>query len=154
MGILIIGIGNTLRGDDGAGQQAALLLADVLAGDDVDVIACHQLTLEMCEPLARATTAVFIDAEYGGAAGEIRLRSLVPAGADLFTHDLIPETLLSAALALYGRAPEAWMYTVCGEDFGYKEGLSLAVRVAVNEVAQRVTRFCRTAVPDAQLSGA
>ena len=154
MSTLIIGIGNTLRGDDGAGHQAALLLADVLVGDDVDVVACHQLTLEMSEPLARATTVVFIDAEYGGAAGEIRLRSLAPADADLFTHVLTPETLLSAALALYGRAPEAWLYTICGEDFGYKEGLSLAVRVAVNEVAQRVTQFCRAAMPNRQLSGA
>lgn len=145
MGTLIIGIGNTLRGDDGAGQEAALLLADALAGDTVEVIACHQLTLEMSEPLARATTAVFIDAEYGGAAGEIRLRSLVPTGADLFTHDLIPETLLSAALVLYGHAPEAWLYTICGEDFGYKDALTASVDAAVHQVVARLVATCSRA---------
>lgn len=145
MGTLIIGIGNTLRGDDGAGHEAALLLADALAGDTVEVIACHQLTLEMSEPLARAATAVFIDAEYGGAAGEIRLRSLVPTGADLFTHDLIPETLLSAALALYGHAPEAWLYTICGEDFGYKDALTASVDAAVHQVVARLVAACSRA---------
>ncbi len=139
MGILIIGIGNTLRGDDGAGQHAAYLLAEALVGEAVDVVACHQLTLELSEPLARAASAVFIDAEIGGDAGEIRVRPLVPAGAELFTHGLTPEILLSAALALYGRAPEAWLYTICGEDFGYKEQLSPAVDAAVKEVVQRLT---------------
>jgi hydrogenase maturation protease len=154
MGTLIIGIGNTLRGDDGVGQHAATLLAEALASDDVEVIACHQLTLELSESLSRAAAAVFIDAEIGGSAGDIRVRPLVPAGAELFTHGLTPETLLSAALALYGRAPKAWLYTICGEDFGYKEQLSSAVGAAVEDVAQRVTRFCQSAVSDEHTSRA
>src|SRR5580704_15594719 len=49
---LVIGYGNPLRSDDALGWHASRLLAQALAGQEVDVITCHQLTPELAEPLS------------------------------------------------------------------------------------------------------
>ena len=51
---LVIGFGNALRSDDGAGFKAAVLLEAELSSPTVSVIATHQLTPELAEPVARA----------------------------------------------------------------------------------------------------
>jgi len=45
--VLVIGYGNTLRGDDGLGQRAAEALAQRALPDGVEVLSCHQLTIEL-----------------------------------------------------------------------------------------------------------
>ena len=49
---LIIGYGNTLRGDDAVGQAAAQALAGEAAIAGAETIACHQLTPELAERIA------------------------------------------------------------------------------------------------------
>ena len=46
---LIIGYGNPLRSDDGFGWHAGRLLAQALAGQEAEVITCHQLTPELAD---------------------------------------------------------------------------------------------------------
>lgn len=56
---LIIGIGSTLRRDDGLGPDLARSAADALPAD---LIVVTQLTPELAEPISRAGRVVFIDA--------------------------------------------------------------------------------------------
>lgn len=66
--IVVIGYGNTLRGDDGFGQLAARLLeARQIQG--LEVIASHQLNPELAAWLAEARFAVFLDATEGNEPG-------------------------------------------------------------------------------------
>ena len=127
---VVIGYGNPLRGDDRVGFLAAELLRDELAGRDVEVIACHQLTPELSEVLSRADQAIFLDACAGPAPGTISRRPLA-ADPDLttsFTHNLDPGTLLATAQVLFGAVPRtAWILTVAGADFDYTEELSAPV---------------------------
>ena len=58
---LIIGYGNPLRGDDGLGWRAAEQLAEIIPQSEAEVIACHQLTPELAEPISRARLVIFID---------------------------------------------------------------------------------------------
>ena len=74
--VLIIGYGNPLRSDDGFGWHASRLIARELAGHDVEVITCHQLTPELAEPLSQCSQAVFIDADAEGEPGEIHWREI------------------------------------------------------------------------------
>lgn len=67
---IIVGFGNTLRGDDGLGQAVAAVLA-AAPPEGADVLACHQLTPELAEQLAAAALAVFVDAAAGAPAGSI-----------------------------------------------------------------------------------
>ena len=85
---LIIGYGNPLRGDDGVGPRAAELLADrggvtpPLLPDGVQVLVCHQLTIELAPQIAEADRLILIDARATGEPGSIEQCILTPAIPD------------------------------------------------------------------------
>jgi hydrogenase maturation protease len=132
---LVIGFGNALRGDDGAGLIAAELLLERIHSPEVEIIPQHQLTPELMEPISRAARVIFIDAAVSGPAGKVHRIPLRPAPACArFTHHATPESLLAGAQALYGHTPEATLYTIPGRSFEIGQELSPSVRVAVNEL--------------------
>ena len=115
---LIIGYGNPLRGDDSVGPRAAELLVEEdgvtspLLPDDVQVLVCHQLTIELAPQIAEADRLILIDAIASdatttGEPGSIEQRILTPAIPDStsLTHYMDARGLLAAAEMLYGRAP-------------------------------------------------
>ena len=51
--VMLIGYGNPLRTDDAIGWRAAGELSAQLTGDDVEIVACHQLNPEMAEAVAK-----------------------------------------------------------------------------------------------------
>jgi hydrogenase maturation protease len=132
---LIIGFGNQLRGDDGAGFLVAELLMDKLQGPEIEILTRHQLTPELMEPISRAAHVVFIDASVSGRAGKVHKIPLRPAPACArFTHHVTPESLLAGAQSLYGHTPEATLYRIPGRFFEAGQELSPSVRRAVNEL--------------------
>ena len=59
--ILVIGYGNSLRSDDGAGCR----VADIVASWDLPYVrslTVHQLTPELAEPIAQSDLTIFVDA--------------------------------------------------------------------------------------------
>ena len=142
---LVIGYGNPLRADDGLGWQAALQLAEEIASDEVQVIAAHQLTPELAEPVSRASLVMFVDAREGPEPGRVRCDTLAPAGeAGLsFSHDVDPPAILALARWLYGSQPPALMISVDGDDFGYGAELSPVVQAALPTVLRTVTTLLR-----------
>jgi hydrogenase maturation protease len=142
--VLIIGYGNPLRGDDGAGWVAAELLGRELAPAGARAIACHQLTPELAEPVSAASLVLFVDARADGAAGQVQLRPVAPdAAPPSLSHELSPNALLALAQQLYGRCPAAHLATVAGAEFGYAEGLSPAVQGALPELVARCIALVR-----------
>lgn len=137
---LIIGYGNTLRGDDGVGAVIALHLAH--AFPEWSVLTPHQLLPELAETLSHADRAVFIDASIEGQSGEVVCHALEPLDdGSLFTHHVSPAALLAGAETLYAHRPRAWLVTISGTDFDYGEGLSAAVAQAVPRVCGLVQRL-------------
>jgi hydrogenase maturation protease len=136
----VIGYGNPLRGDDGLGWHVAQQLGAELPSDEVAVIAAHQLTPELAEPVGRAALAVFVDAREGPEPGRVRCETIAPvAEASLsFSHDLDPPTVLALTRALYGSEPPALLISVDGADFGYGTELSSVVRAALPGVLQMI----------------
>jgi hydrogenase maturation protease len=138
---LVIGYGNPLRGDDGVGWQAAERLRSAPDRPGLAVVACHQLTPELAEPLSRADRVVFIDAVPGSAAGRVTARRLTAAaaGSPSFTHNLDPAALLGLAAILYGTAPrDAFIVTIDAESFGYTEQLSATIEAAMPDLLRLV----------------
>ena len=70
--ILVIGYGNTLRGDDAAGVRAAEMLQSRMA--DLDVVTVTDLSIELAAPMAHHDQVIFIDASAGG--DSVRLRTI------------------------------------------------------------------------------
>ena len=136
---LIIGYGNALRGDDGAGYIAAELLRERIHNPAVEVLIMQQLVPELMEPISRAVQVLFIDAAILGRAGSFQRVPLRPAPACAqFTHHATPETLLAGAQSLYGHTPEALLYTIPGEFFEIGQELTPSVRRAVDALVEEL----------------
>jgi hydrogenase maturation protease len=119
--VLLIGYGNPLRRDDGLGP----FIVESLARDhgDVQTLTAVQLLPEMAASLAKAETALFIDACAGGEVVELTLveeRDVL----EWSSHTADPRRLLALTRAVYGRSPRSWWITVPGVDFQLGEGFS------------------------------
>ena len=140
--ILIIGYGNPLRGDDAIGPIAAERLREIVSDPEVEILALHQLTPELMEPISRAARVIFIDATAAGEPGVFEER---PVTADPhtghFTHHSTPGSLLAGARALFGHAPDATLCTVGGEDFSLGEHLTPRTEKALLQVLARLRQL-------------
>lgn len=143
-GVLVIGSGNPLRGDDGIGPAVAGDVAR-LGLPGVRVLVVHQLTPELAADLAEARLAVFVDAAVTpGPVCVAKLGGPGPADGGM-SHAADPRGLLALARAVYGRSPEAWLVTAAGADFDFREGLSPAGREHAREAVGCVGRIIRGA---------
>ena len=145
---LIIGYGNSLRGDDGAGCIAADLLRNRIRNPQVEILSQHQLLPELMEPISRAARVIFIDASVSGRAGKVQRIPLRPGPAcSRFTHYTTPESLLAGSQSLYGHTPEATLYTIPGRNFEIGQELTPSVRRAVNDLVAALEQELTTSEP-------
>ena len=137
--MLIIGYGNSLRGDDVVGCHVAQLLEESYRDDpEVQVIGSHQLTPEMAEDVSASEFVLFLDAAVGSHAGVIKHARVAPRLGPLsFAHSLEPDSLLAAADELYGSAPRAELLTIVGASFEVGGSLSTAVIQRLPELFER-----------------
>jgi hydrogenase maturation protease len=139
--ILIIGYGNTLRGDDGAGRR----LAEELAARNLPRVrthSVHQLTPELAEEVAVCGAVIFIDACLGCSGDVVSLRPIAP-GAPLarVDHVMSPQAVLAYARAAFGSSPKAWLLTIPSENFAVGDSLSAAARASVATALALIERF-------------
>lgn len=139
--LVVIGYGNPLRGDDGLGWRAAEVVQARLP--EAEVLTCHQLTPELAETLSQAARAAFVDVAVDQPPGRLQQTRLRPeAGARLgLTHQFTPTTLLGLARGLYGRAPDAVLFTVGGQSFDYTDSLSPLVEAALPELVRLISAW-------------
>ena len=145
MSPLVIGYGNPLRGDDGAGWHAAGLLAADRRAADVTVLRRHQLTPELAEDVSAADLVVFVDASVEGTApGAVVATEIDPGGGaawaagQAWSHHLDPAGLVAMAEALYGHAPPATVVRVGACDLDAGTDLSPVVGRAMPDVLSAV----------------
>ena len=140
--ILIVGIGNPLRMDDGIGHFVAGRLADRYARDDrVTAIDCHQLTPDLAETVAESEEVFFLDASMAGTPGELKVHELPttdPKNPLFDAHNLSPHELIELAGRLYGRRPRGRLFTLSGKHFGFGEGLSDEVARSLGRMEEEV----------------
>ena len=138
---LVIGYGNPLRGDDGAGWAVAEALPGEL--DGCTVVTVQELLPELAERTARSSRAVFVDARIGPSPGRIRASAIVPTGADatLLGHAMEPGAVVGLAAQLYGWTGDAWLVSIEAAEFGYGTGLSAPVAAAVPAAVAAVRRL-------------
>ncbi|MCC6167085.1 MAG: hydrogenase maturation protease [Caldilineaceae bacterium] len=134
--LLVIGYGNSLRRDDGAGLLLAQMLYDVWAaqGHPVRLLLAHQLGPDMALDIAAPDVAavLFIDTAAHGPP-LVELTELdAAAETHSLTHHLSPATLLLYAERLFDRHPHGWMMRVTGQDFEHGDKISAAVAEAIS----------------------
>lgn len=140
-GLLVIGYGNTLRSDDGAG----VLVAEAVASwghPIVRALAVRQLTPELAEGLAGTRRVIFVDARLAEAGTELAITGLEPASSHHQAgHVSDPRTLLALARSLYDRCAEAWLLTIPGVDFSIGEGTSATAAKGIEQALDRIAEF-------------
>ena len=142
--LLIIGYGNSLRRDDGAGLVLAERLAGLwqAEGHSVRLLLTQQLTPEMALDLAEEDVGgvIFVDASV-----EPRTEvALLPVDDEYSTsgsdrhaglnHHVGTAMLLTYAERLYGHRPMAWLLPVPAVDLAHGEGLSATTTAFVDAV--------------------
>ncbi len=154
--ILVIGYGNTLRGDDGLGWQAAERLRDSRQWPtNVEIHTCHQLTMDLSEPISRASYLILIDASSGDSPGQIAMRPLYAkaSATDSLHHHQPPEALLAYTHALFGRVPPAWLWTVTASVYDFGEQLSAPVEAALPALIAQIAAFIDTLLAQSPIPG-
>lgn len=143
--IRIIGIGNSLRGDDAIGLLVARRLREQ-AGQDVQVIEADRPGVALLDLMEGAEKVVLVDAASGsGPEGRIHRVDVAagPIGREIFptsTHAIGLAESVEIARAL-GRLPATTV--TYGIEVGSTEigsGLSPAVAAAVDEAVARILR--------------
>ena len=137
--IVVIGCGNPLRGDDGAGWHAVDELEKNSDMDKIRFLKCRELGPELSESLSRSRHALFIDVSAKEEGGVVREELLLPSDpvTGLDAHGLEPESLLSLSEALYGHVPGSILLSVGGKSFGYEERLSDELAGPLKELVER-----------------
>jgi hydrogenase maturation protease len=146
--VLVIGYGNTLRGDDGVGQHVALAVSKWNV-PGLSVMSVHQLTAELAEPIARAELALFVDAKMTAPGDLVEIHPLQSSNtASSIGHTSDPRCLLALADAVYGRQPAAWLISVPAADLSVRDGLSAtasrAAKLALAHIAELIGADSRT----------
>ena len=137
---LVIGFGNTLRGDDGAGVCAAERAAGRFPV--IDVLTVQELQPELAETISRYADVVFLDAAVEGSA--IRTDLIGPATDSRpdGSHTHSPGTLLSLCRELYGRIPaRSVLIAIPGQTFDFGEQLSPFTEKMVEQAVEEVGHF-------------
>lgn len=141
---LVIGIGNTLRRDDGIGPW----LAERIAGWNIEgmtVRSVHQLTPELADEIARHECVMFLDAAVDPQSSG--LRTLEPAAARHgLGHALGPSELLELASRFAPRRP-AWIAAAAAQDVGFGESLSPEAAAACEAMLRIIEGLLRGAAP-------
>ena len=139
-GTLVIGYGNPLRGDDGAGWRAARRLGESLRDEPIEILALHQLTPELAEPISRADLIIFIDASHEGQPGSWKCERLAlnSTPGNSLAHHFTPRSLLGYAQTIFNVSPPALIVSIAGESFTYCERLTPRVETALPQVIEHV----------------
>jgi hydrogenase maturation protease len=122
--LLVLGIGNTLRSDDGIGAYVCNRLARLPLKNTLIEYA-HQLQTEWLDSLTAHETVILVDARAGG--GEkvsFHLMGLDTGPVSTGSHYLDAGILAALAGGLFLASPSIWVCSIPGYDFSLGEGLS------------------------------
>jgi hydrogenase 3 maturation protease len=133
--VLLIGTGNTLRGDDGAGPAIVALLEGVVDASLLDVGEVPESYFSRIQA-AQADTIVVIDAaDFGAAPGDLAvLETEDIAGCGVSTHQM-PLDLFFRFIKENSRA-EMFALGIQPAQIGFGESMSPAVAASVHALAE------------------
>lgn len=141
-GVLVVGYGNQLRGDDSLGPAAAAILAEDPRLREARVLARHQLTPELATDFAEAKLVILIDVNVEDEAGAVSVRRLDGApgrsSGPGSSHHSSPADLAALAHELWGASPAVFIVSVGAVSLEAGEGLSAPVRKSLPAVVEAV----------------
>ena len=122
--ILIVGIGNCGRADDGLGWAFVDQIKQTLP-EHFDCVYKYQLQVEDAELISHYQAVYFVDAHIKEWKEGFLFDKCYPRENHSFsTHELEPETVLYISETLYNKLPKAFILGISGQSFELKIGLT------------------------------
>ena len=118
--ILVLGYGNTARADDGLGPAFVERISR-RQFTGLHAVADFHLKVEHVDLVAKADTAIFVDAEMSGSSPFSYDRVEPDMSQDFSGHGLSPGAILALSTVLYGQAPDAYLLGITGYHFRVME---------------------------------
>jgi hydrogenase maturation protease len=145
--ILLIGIGNNGRGDDGLGWQFVERISG-LGLDFLDYEFRYQLQVEDAALISKYDVVIFADASHEKLSVGFQLSRCFPANHSFFsTHAQTPGAILYLANNLYAKYPKAYTLAISGKDWNLQTWLS---REAQNNLEAAMSFFMELFLPTVQ----
>lgn len=138
MDSLVIGYGNDLRSDDGAGRAVADRI-NKLELPGVGVRSVMQLTPELALEIATVHTVVFVDASVDVAKTTVEPVSASPIDAAAMTHYNTPATLLGMTAMLGAVPPTAVAVSIPVTDLGLGMEFTPMTEIGIEQAVAMVT---------------
>jgi hydrogenase maturation protease len=138
--MLVIGVGNDLRRDDGVGRVVASTI-EAMELPGVSVLTRSQLVPELIEAMAGSDRVVVVDASIESTSLSTRLAEAGTAPA--MTHHGSPESLLSLARTIGLELPDVYVVGVPAADLGLGEGLTARTAALVPTTVETVLTLLR-----------
>ena len=145
--ILLIGIGNNCRGDDGLGWKFVELV-ESMGLDFIDHEYRYQLQVEDAALISEYDVVYFVDASYEKMDKGFELRPCIASDEEqISSHAQSPGAILKLANNLYQKHPEAYILAIGGEGWELQTWLSeTAVRNLVEATSFFAEQFFETEV--------
>lgn len=145
--ILLLGIGNSGRGDDGLGWSFVEAIGDG-THHWLDYEFRYQLQVEDADLIAGYDTVIFVDASQEELKEGFEIRPCAATNNCSFTtHALEPGGVVYLANTLYGKFPEAYTLAISGTSWELEIGLS---QKAVDNLNAALCFFKRSVLPAMQ----
>ena len=122
--ILLIGIGNDGRSDDGLGWAFAEAVESKYP--DIEVVFRYQLQIEDAEMITHYDRVFFVDSTLDHIAEGFKLEKLKPDyGVSYTSHAITPQVVLGLASHMYDSIPEAYVLAITGVEWDLAQQLSM-----------------------------
>lgn len=138
--VCILGVGNRMRGDDGAGSWVAERLAGRVSVPVFDGGTAPENYLEKIAALLPDTVLIIDAADFGGSPGEMRLFRAEEVGPGGLSTHALSLSLAAEYLRTRGRATVR-LLAIQPADAGLGRPMSEAVRRAVEQAARWLEQF-------------
>ncbi len=122
--VILFGIGNCGRADDGLGWAFLDQIKEQLP-DNYDIEYRYQLQVEDAELAKKYDTVLFIDAHTKIFKEGFIWETCLPKATESFTtHELDPQSVLYLTDTIYAKQPKSFILGISGKDFRLAMGLS------------------------------
>lgn len=137
--LLLLGIGNTLRSDDGAGAYVCAQLQQLQPGN-VQIQIIQQLQTELAEELLHYDAVMIIDASV--TAMDVVIEKLKPEGAAVASsHHMSVSMMQALAQQLYGKYINFYTCSIPAQNFEMGETLSPFTKAYADKAVQMLQQW-------------
>ena len=137
--ILIIGIGNSGRKDDGLGWLMLDFIEEHFPA--IDICYRYQLQIEDAEMISTYSNVIFIDATKEETSRGFYFKLCEPnQGHSISSHSLSPETVLYLEHSLYNRKPLTYILGIQGYEWDLSQKVSLNAITNLNKAERFILK--------------